>query len=69
MTQFFCFAGFSPPTVADTKKKFIEAYTRPIPAIYNTVVQELLVQQHFIRYGINYKYNAVSVMGEVMPLC
>lgn len=45
--------------MADTKKKFSEAYNRPIPAIYNTVVQELLVQQHFIRYSINYKYNAV----------
>jgi hypothetical protein len=45
--------------VAETKKKFTEAYPRPIPAIYNTVIQELLVQQHFIRYGINYKYNAV----------
>jgi hypothetical protein len=53
-------AAFSPPTVAETKRNFIEAYTRPIPAIYNTVLQELLVQQHFIRYGINYQYNAVS---------
>lgn len=46
--------------MADTKKKFIDAYSRPIPSIYNTVVQELLVQQHFIRYAINYKYNPVS---------
>jgi hypothetical protein len=53
-------AAFAPPTVAETKRNFIEAYTRPIPAIYNTVLQELLVQQHFIRYGINYQYNAVS---------
>jgi hypothetical protein len=53
-------AAFSPPTVSETKKKFTDAYTRPIPALYNTVVQELLVQQHFIRYSVNYKYNAVS---------
>jgi hypothetical protein len=54
-------AAFAPPTVADTKGKFTKSYTRPIPAIYNNVIQELLVQQHFIRYSINYKYNAVSV--------
>lgn len=58
-------AAFSPPTVAETKRNFIEAYTRPIPAIYNTVLQELLVQQHFIRYGINYQYNAVYALGFV----
>jgi photosystem II biogenesis protein Psp29 len=58
-------AGFAPPTVADTKAKFIDAYNRPIPAVYNTVVQELLVQQHFIRYSINYKYNAVYALGFV----
>jgi hypothetical protein len=52
-------AAFNPPTVADTKAKFITNYTRPIPALYNTVIQELLVQQHFIRHSVNYKYNAV----------
>jgi hypothetical protein len=53
------FAGFSPPTVSETKKKFIENYTKPIPAIYSTVVQELLVQQHFARYNIKYQYDEV----------
>lgn len=53
-------AAFAPPTVSDTKAKFLKSYTRPVPAIYNTVVQELLVQQHFIRYGVNYQYNAVG---------
>jgi Thylakoid formation protein len=52
-------AAFAPPTVASTKRAFIEAYSRPIPSIYNTVVQELLVQQHFIRYSVNYAYNPV----------
>jgi hypothetical protein len=50
--------------VAETKRNFIEAYTRPVPAIYNTVLQELLVQQHFIRYGINYQYNAVRMRSD-----
>lgn len=58
-------AAFAPPTVADTKKAFSDAYKRPIPALYNTVVQELLVQQHFIRYSVNYKYNAVYALGFV----
>ena len=52
-------ANFAPPTVADTKRKFIEAYSKPVPAIYNTVLQELLVQQHFIRYSVKYQYNEV----------
>ncbi|KAK6785060.1 hypothetical protein RDI58_018515 [Solanum bulbocastanum] len=34
------------PTVADTKLKFLTAYKRPIPTVYNTVLQELIVQQH-----------------------
>jgi len=55
-------AAFAPPTVADTKRKFLESFPKPIPGIYDTVIQELLVQQHFIRYSINYAYNPVSVM-------
>jgi hypothetical protein len=58
-------AAHAPPTVADTKRKFLEAYRRPIPPIYNTVVQELLVQQHFIRYGVAYAYNEVYALGFV----
>lgn len=52
-------AAHAPPTVADTKAKFIEGYPRPIPSIYNVVVQELLVQQHFIRHNVAYQYNEV----------
>ncbi|KAK1567873.1 hypothetical protein Q3G72_017670 [Acer saccharum] len=37
-----------PPTVADTKSNFLKAYKRPIPSIYNTVLQELIVQQHLM---------------------
>lgn len=36
-----------------------------MPAIYATVVQELLVQQHFIRYNVNYMYNEVFALGFV----
>jgi hypothetical protein len=50
-------AKFAPPTVGETKKKFMTGYSKPIPSIYSTVVQELLVQMHFITYHINYEYN------------
>ncbi len=54
------FAAFSPPPVADTKAKFLQNYRKPVAAIYNTVIQELLVQQHFVRHSINYQYNQVG---------
>jgi hypothetical protein len=53
--------------VSDTKKAFIETYPKPIPSVYEAVVQELLVQQHFIRYKVNYQYNEVSA-EEHLPL-
>lgn len=30
-----------------------------MPSIYNTVIQELLVQQHLIRYNKKYQYDEV----------
>jgi hypothetical protein len=53
-------AAFKPATVSETKAKFLQNYARPIPSIYSTVVNELLVQMHFITYGIKYQYNEVS---------
>lgn len=58
-------SAFSPPTVSDTKAKFIHGYRKPIAAIYNTVLQELLVQQHFVRYSSKYQYNEVMALGFV----
>jgi hypothetical protein len=52
-------AVFAPPTVSVTKAKFTNGYRKPIASLYNTVLQELLVQQHFIRYSIKYQYNEV----------
>ena len=60
-------ATFAPPTVSETKSKFLATYPKPIAAIYNVVVQELLCQQHFMRYSINYSYNPVSLMCMCMP--
>ncbi|PNH06627.1 Protein THYLAKOID FORMATION 1, chloroplastic [Tetrabaena socialis] len=58
-------AVFKPPTVSDTKAKFFEGYSKPIASIYSTVLQELLVQQHFMRYSKNYTYNEIYALGFV----
>ena len=47
--------------MATTKAKFYESYRRPMNAIYNTVIQELLVQQHIIRYNRKYQYDEVGI--------
>lgn len=57
--------AFNPPTVEATKKNFLEKFDRPIPAMYETVLQELLVQQHFMRYNISYKYDEIFALGIV----
>lgn len=57
------YASAAPATVADTKKAFLDAYPKPIPAIFNTILQELLVLHHLIRYNKNYEYNSVMALG------
>nr|GEV14196.1 protein thylakoid formation1, chloroplastic [Tanacetum cinerariifolium] len=54
-----------PPPVSETKLKFLTAYKRPIPSVYNTVLQELIVQQHLMRYKKTYRYDAVFALGFV----
>ncbi|KAK9076329.1 hypothetical protein SSX86_004663 [Deinandra increscens subsp. villosa] len=54
-----------PPPVSETKSKFLNAYKSPIPSIYNTVLQELIVQQHLMRYKKTYRYDAVFALGFV----
>ncbi|KAF9587476.1 hypothetical protein IFM89_003415 [Coptis chinensis] len=53
------------PPVSETKMNFLKAYSRPIPSIYNTVLQELIVQQHLMRYKKTYCYDAVFALGFV----
>ncbi|ONK74640.1 uncharacterized protein A4U43_C03F8570 [Asparagus officinalis] len=62
-----CSVGTSgvPPAVSETKMKFLKSYKRPIPSIYNTVLQELLVQQHLLRYKRTYQYDAIFALGFV----
>ncbi|CAJ2654981.1 protein THYLAKOID FORMATION1, chloroplastic-like [Trifolium pratense] len=54
-----------PPTVSETKLNFLKAYSRPIPSIYNSVLQELIVQQHLMRYKKSYRYDPVFALGFV----
>lgn len=60
-----CFDGSDVTTVAETKSNFLKAYKRPIPSIYNTVLQELIVQQHLMRYKRTYRYDPVFALGFV----
>lgn len=53
------------PTVAETKSAFLNKFRKPIPSIYNNVIQELLVQQHLMRYNRTYQYDAVFALGFV----
>ncbi|KAL0444224.1 UNVERIFIED_CONTAM: protein THYLAKOID FORMATION1, chloroplastic [Sesamum latifolium] len=59
------YLSLDPPTVSETKSNFLKAYKRPIPSIYNTVLQELIVQQHLMRYKTSYQYDPVFALGFV----
>lgn len=52
-------------TVADTKRKFLEAYPYPIPSVWATVISELLVQGHFNKYNAKSEYNELASLGFV----
>lgn len=56
-------AAGNPPTVADAKTKFLQAFNKPLPSLYSTVVLELLVQQHLYRWNANYVYTPVMALG------
>ncbi|KAG2712350.1 hypothetical protein I3843_04G112100 [Carya illinoinensis] len=53
------------PTVSETKLNFLKSYKRPIPAVYNNVIQELIVQQHLMKYKRTYRYDPVFALGFV----
>ncbi|KAI4322612.1 hypothetical protein L6164_022289 [Bauhinia variegata] len=54
-----------PPAVSETKANFLKAYKRPIPSIYNNVLQELLVQHHLMRYKRSHRYDPIFGLGFV----
>ncbi|KAG6661357.1 protein THYLAKOID FORMATION1, chloroplastic-like [Carya illinoinensis] len=53
------------PTVSETKLNFLKKFNRPIPTVYNNVLQELIVQQHLMRYKRTYQYDPVFALGFV----
>ena len=61
LTMTWYCAAWCPPTVSDTKQAFYENFKKPIPPIYNTVIQELLVQQHLLRWNHTYQYDEVNL--------
>ncbi|CAO1941602.1 unnamed protein product [Urochloa humidicola] len=65
VVRYVATVGDVPPTVAETKLNFLKSYKRPIPSIYSTVLQELLVQQHLMRYKRTYQYDPVFGLGFV----
>ena len=50
-------------TVSDTKQKFLAGYAQPIPALYSTIIQELLVQHHLIRFAPKHQYDKIYALG------
>ena len=50
-------------TVSDTKRNFLELYPSPVPAMYSTVIQELLVQHHLVKFGTKFVYDKVYALG------
>ncbi|XP_021738339.1 carboxyl-terminal-processing peptidase 2, chloroplastic-like isoform X2 [Chenopodium quinoa] len=53
------------PPVSATKLNFLKAYKRPIPSIYNNLLQELFIQRHLMRCERTYRYHPVFALGFV----
>ena len=51
--------------MADTRQRFVEAYPYPIPSIWSVAINELLVNQHFVRYNSKYEYSKLASLGFV----
>ncbi|XP_038992460.1 protein THYLAKOID FORMATION1, chloroplastic-like isoform X2 [Hibiscus syriacus] len=60
-----CMSTDVPPTVSETKSSFLKAYKRPIPSVYNAVLQELIVLHHLMRYKKTHRYDPVFALGFV----
>jgi len=58
-------ATAGPATVADTKAKFTRGYPYPLPSIWATVLQELLVGMHFTTTNAQYQHEEMRSLGFV----
>ncbi|GJQ15866.1 hypothetical protein GpartN1_g7657.t1 [Galdieria partita] len=50
-------------TVAETISDFLKHFRHPIPSIYRTIVQELLVTTHLARVSEGFQYDPVFALG------
>eukprot|EP00871_Galdieria_phlegrea_P002180 jgi/Galph1/2963/GphlegSOOS_G1602.1 len=50
-------------TVAETVSDFLHYFPQPIPFIYRSIVQELLVTTHLARVTAGFEYNKVFALG------
>jgi photosystem II biogenesis protein Psp29 len=55
--------GYSVRTVAETISDFLKRFRHPIPSIYRTIVQELLVTTHLARVSLGFQYDPVFALG------
>ncbi|GJD11525.1 protein thylakoid formation1, chloroplastic [Galdieria sulphuraria] len=53
-------------TVAETISDFLKHFRHPIPSIYRTIVQELLVTTHLARVAVGFQYDPVFALGYQM---
>ncbi|MFN3361585.1 MAG: photosystem II biogenesis protein Psp29 [Pseudanabaenaceae cyanobacterium] len=53
------------PTVADTKRAFLQAFPHPISAIYRKIIDELLVELHLLTVDQAFRYDCVFALGTV----
>jgi photosystem II biogenesis protein Psp29 len=52
-------------TVADTRRAFLREHPYPLPPLWSSVVNELLVQQHLYNQDRRYHHSAVAALGLV----
>mmetsp|Transcript_35353 Transcript_35353/g.76782 ORF Transcript_35353/g.76782 Transcript_35353/m.76782 type:complete len:296 (+) Transcript_35353:150-1037(+) len=50
-------------TVSETKERFLAVFPKPLPALYSTIIQELLVQHHLIKYSPKHQFDKVHALG------
>ena len=53
------------PTVADTKRAFYTYHPRPVHAVYQRVVEEMLVEMHLLQVNVAYRYHPLYALGVV----
>ncbi len=55
----------TPPTVSDTKRRFYQAFPKPVHSVYRQVIDELLVEAHLVRVSQTFRYDPIFALGFV----